>query len=150
MIDPSLRRKKPLSRFPKRKPAERVGRVTGCVRLSGDAMEHLREHVYYRDGGRCQWKGMRSAASALRIGVHEERIWLTSRVAVQAAPTRQRTREFYAPRITWERSTRKDYAGDTQEAHRPHRRRVQGSRWYFVGPRSHRSMARLFLALGQR
>jgi len=39
------------------KPEVRIGKVTGCVRLSGHAMEALREHVYYRDGGRCQWTG---------------------------------------------------------------------------------------------
>jgi hypothetical protein len=54
MIDPSLKRRKPLSRFPKRKPLVRVGKL-GIVRLSGMAMEELREKVYRRDQGRCTW-----------------------------------------------------------------------------------------------
>lgn len=57
MIDPSLRRKKPLSRFPKRKPERRVGKVSGTVRLSGLAMERLREERYRLDRGRCTWAG---------------------------------------------------------------------------------------------
>jgi hypothetical protein len=40
-----------------RKKAEvRIGKVTGKVRLSGAALECLRQRVYRRDGGRCQWK----------------------------------------------------------------------------------------------
>lgn len=39
------------------KPEVRVGKVSGTVRLSGDAMERLRKRVYDRDGGRCQWPG---------------------------------------------------------------------------------------------
>lgn len=41
----------------KKKPLVRIGKVSGKIRLSGLAMEALREAVYYRDGGRCQWKG---------------------------------------------------------------------------------------------
>jgi hypothetical protein len=57
VIDPSLRRSKPLSRAPKRKAQVRVGKHTGKIRLSGAALEKLREQVYRRDEGRCQWKG---------------------------------------------------------------------------------------------
>ena len=39
------------------KPEIRVGKVTGCVRLSGQAMENLREIQYRKAGGRCQWEG---------------------------------------------------------------------------------------------
>jgi len=42
---------------PKRKPQIRVGKVSGTVRLSGAAMERLREQVYRRDQGRCTWDG---------------------------------------------------------------------------------------------
>jgi hypothetical protein len=51
----------PLKRYtplrPRRKKVSqiRVGKVSGTVRLSGAAMERLREQVYRRDGGRCQW-----------------------------------------------------------------------------------------------
>lgn len=38
-------------------PEVRIGKVSGKVRLSGDAIERLREMVYRRDGGRCQWRG---------------------------------------------------------------------------------------------
>jgi hypothetical protein len=41
---------------PKRKPQVRVGKVSGTVRLSGAAMERLREQRYEIDGGRCTWK----------------------------------------------------------------------------------------------
>lgn len=85
MMDPSLKRKRPLSRFPraivefihlprsewpkevlkqlakanrpKRKPERRVGKVSGTVRLSGLAMERLREERYRLDRGRCTWTG---------------------------------------------------------------------------------------------
>lgn len=57
MIDPSLRRKKPLSRFPKRKPEVRIGKVTGKIRVSGKALERLREACFDRDNGRCQTCG---------------------------------------------------------------------------------------------
>jgi len=44
------------------KPEVRIGKVTGKVRLSGAALEALREKRYAIDGGRCQWrKGRRSA-----------------------------------------------------------------------------------------
>lgn len=56
MIDPSLRRRKPLSRS-KRKPEVTVGKVSGKIRLSGDALEQLREQRYAIDRGRCTWKG---------------------------------------------------------------------------------------------
>lgn len=52
----SLRRSKPLSRAPKRKAQVRVGKVSGTVRLSGLAMERLRERRYVKDDGRCKWK----------------------------------------------------------------------------------------------
>lgn len=53
-----LKRKTRLSPVGKKRKAEvRVGKHTGKVRLSGMALEALREHVYYRDGGRCQWQG---------------------------------------------------------------------------------------------
>lgn len=55
MIDPSLRRKSPLRR--RKKAERRVGKVSGTVRLSGAAMEHLREQRYRMDGERCTWKG---------------------------------------------------------------------------------------------
>lgn len=43
---------------PKRnKPQVRIGKVTGKVRLSGAALEALRERRYRMDGGRCTWKG---------------------------------------------------------------------------------------------
>jgi 5-methylcytosine-specific restriction endonuclease McrA len=45
-----------ISRKAKRKPQVVIGRVTGKVRLSGQALEDLRKRVYRRDGGRCQWK----------------------------------------------------------------------------------------------
>ena len=41
---------------PKVKPLIRVGK-TGTIRLSGAAMEALRERVYERDEGKCQWNG---------------------------------------------------------------------------------------------
>lgn len=57
-------RRTPLKRFTrlspvskKKRPEIRVGKVTGKIRLSGLALERLRERVYRRDGGRCQWKG---------------------------------------------------------------------------------------------
>lgn len=51
-----LRRYTPL-RGKRKQPEVRIGKVTGKIRLSGAALEHLRERVYRRDGGRCQWKG---------------------------------------------------------------------------------------------
>lgn len=56
MIDPSLKRRKPLSRFPKRKAEVRVGKVSGTVRLSGQALERLRGRRYAMDNGRCTWR----------------------------------------------------------------------------------------------
>lgn len=52
MIDPSLRRKKPLSRFPKHRPRCRVGHL-GIVRLSGRALTRLRQDCFDRDHNRC-------------------------------------------------------------------------------------------------
>lgn len=53
-----LKRHTRLSPISKKRRAEiRIGKVSGTVRLSGLAMERLRERVYRRDGGRCQWKG---------------------------------------------------------------------------------------------
>jgi len=40
---------------PRKKAPVTVGKHTGKVRLSGQALEDLRERVYKRDGGRCQW-----------------------------------------------------------------------------------------------
>ena len=55
-----IARRSPLKRSTKpiraRKHAQvRIGKVSGTVRLSGAALERLREKVYQRDGGRCQW-----------------------------------------------------------------------------------------------
>lgn len=52
----------PLKRYtpmrPRRKHAEvELGKVTGKVRLYGASLEALRERVYARDRGRCQWRG---------------------------------------------------------------------------------------------
>jgi len=52
----------PLKRYtrikPRRnKPEVRIGKVTGCIRLSGAALEALRDRVYARDRGSCQWPG---------------------------------------------------------------------------------------------
>lgn len=52
----ALKRYTPL-RARRNRPEVRIGKVTGKVRLSGLAIEALREKVYYRDGGRCQWDG---------------------------------------------------------------------------------------------
>jgi hypothetical protein len=52
MIDPSLRRRKPLSRFPKKKPLVRVGKL-GIVRLTGKALTKLRHERFDMDGHRC-------------------------------------------------------------------------------------------------
>jgi hypothetical protein len=41
----------------KKKPLVRIGKVSGKVRLSGQAMEDLRERRYRMDRGRCQWEG---------------------------------------------------------------------------------------------
>ena len=51
-----LKRRTPL-RARRNKPEVRIGRVTGKVRLSGAALEALRDRVYERDRGRCQWEG---------------------------------------------------------------------------------------------
>lgn len=37
----------------KRKPQLRIGKVTGCVRLSGEALEKLRMDCWLRDHMRC-------------------------------------------------------------------------------------------------
>lgn len=50
------KRKKPLPRG-KRKPQVRIGKVSGKIRLSGAAMERLREKRYEIDGGKCTFKG---------------------------------------------------------------------------------------------
>jgi len=42
---------------PRHKPAVRVGKVSGTIRLAGPAMEALRERRYKKDGGRCTWEG---------------------------------------------------------------------------------------------
>lgn len=42
---------------PRKKDQRRVGKVSGTVRLSGPAMRRLREFVYERDHGQCQWTG---------------------------------------------------------------------------------------------
>jgi len=39
------------------RPEVRIGKVTGCIRLSGSAMEALRERQYRKAGGCCQWEG---------------------------------------------------------------------------------------------
>jgi hypothetical protein len=52
-----LKRRTPLRPRRKNRQDVRIGKVSGTVRLSGDAMERLRERVYRRDGGRCTWKG---------------------------------------------------------------------------------------------
>lgn len=49
----ALVRRTPL-RPRKNKPAVRVGKVSGKVRLSGLALERLRDRVYLRDKGTCQ------------------------------------------------------------------------------------------------
>ena len=41
----------------KKKPLVRIGKVSGNVRLSGAALEALRDRVYERDRGCCQWEG---------------------------------------------------------------------------------------------
>ena len=52
MIDPSLKRRKPLSRRPKRRPQVRVGKL-GVVRLTGNAPRELRRQCFERDHWRC-------------------------------------------------------------------------------------------------
>lgn len=52
MIDPSLRRRKPLSRFPKRRPQIRIGKL-GIVRLHGKAKARLRLQCFERDQNTC-------------------------------------------------------------------------------------------------
>jgi hypothetical protein len=55
----------PYSSLPKRskpirarkKAQVRIGKVSGKIRLSGQALEDLRNEVYERDQGRCQWAG---------------------------------------------------------------------------------------------
>ena len=50
----SLQRKTRL-RARRNKPEVVIGKVSGKVRLSGSAMENLREIQYRKAGGRCQW-----------------------------------------------------------------------------------------------
>ena len=42
-------------RAKRNKPQVRIGKVTGKIRLSGQALDQLRDRVYRRDQGRCQW-----------------------------------------------------------------------------------------------
>ena len=39
------------------RPEVRIGKVTGKIRLSGQALEDLRRRVYRRDRGCCTWEG---------------------------------------------------------------------------------------------
>lgn len=57
MIDPFLKRRKPLSRFPKRRGEVRVGKL-GIVRLKGAALMNLRYRVFVRDLYHCRDCGM--------------------------------------------------------------------------------------------
>jgi 5-methylcytosine-specific restriction endonuclease McrA len=56
-----VKRSGPIKRYTsirrRKHPEVRVGKVSGKIRLSGQALEQLRERVYRRDRGRCQWKG---------------------------------------------------------------------------------------------
>lgn len=52
----TLKRYTPL-RAKRNRPQVRVGKVSGRIRLSGAALEALRDRVYERDRGRCQWAG---------------------------------------------------------------------------------------------
>lgn len=52
MIDPSLKRKRPLSRFPKKRPQVRIGKL-GIVRLYGKAKTRLRQQCFDRDYNTC-------------------------------------------------------------------------------------------------
>lgn len=52
-----IKRKKPLSRVPKRKPDRSVGKVSGTVRLSGKELTELREQRWNLDKGICRLCG---------------------------------------------------------------------------------------------